>query len=161
ESDNIDSNNLHYSAKDAKENGEIIHFIHNLIQRKETTEANYNAALLKAARLFNKEQVDYKQVVYSEVLPGLNLEEIHEFIVRFANAENTRGLKEDASFSASLTMRARLRQLKEHIPEQKLDNKVAAYKLMDSLGIKRPWMMEEPYRFANIPRKDETVIKPL
>ena len=161
ESSIIHEKNLHRSVKNAKKNGEIIEYINNLIVQKQIIETNYNNKLLKAARLFQKEPADFKQVVYSEVLSGLKVEDVPEFIIRFAGEESTLPIKDVASFSASLTGRARIRQLRDKTPEQLLDNKRAAYKLMDRLATKRPWIMEKGCPFKEIPKKEAIAIKPI
>ena len=157
----IDDKYMHDLTKDAKENGEIINYIHNLVERKEISELNYNNALQKVARLYQKEPVDFKQLIYAEVLSGLKIEDIPEFIVRFAEADaDSLSIQEAASFSASLTARARIRQLRDNTPEGLLDNKLAAYQLLDKLELRRPWMMEKRYQWNELPKTESIAIKP-
>jgi len=162
ETNKLNEKYIHQTTKKIKEDSDIIQYIHNLIQRKEIVNNNYNEALRRIGRHYNREKTDFKQIIYSNILPGLKIEEIPEFIVRFAEAEQTLSLQNASSFRASLTTRARLRQLMEGSPpENLLDNKIDAYKLMDDLGIKRPWIKEYRYKYANIPKEEGIVIKPV
>src|SRR5690625_1211433 len=130
ETNKLNEKYIHQTTKKIKEDSDIIQYIHNLIQRKEIVNNNYNEALRRIGRHYNREKTDFKQIIYSNILPGLKIEEIPEFIVRFAEAEQTLSLQNASSFRASLTTRARLRQLMEGSPpENLLDNKIDAYKL--------------------------------
>jgi hypothetical protein len=82
-------------------------------------------------------------------------------MIRFAEAEGSLSIQEAASFSASLTTRARIRQLRDSTPENLLDNKLAAYELMDNLEIRHPWIMEKSYQWNEIPKTEAIVIKPI
>ncbi|WP_088032411.1 ATP-grasp fold amidoligase family protein [Evansella clarkii] len=156
----FDSKELHNLAKKEKENGELVNYLTHLIARKEISEKNYCEALRKVARLYSGEKKEYRQIVYSKTLEGFKIEDIPEFIVRVAETEKELSLKKTASFRASLTMRARLRQLREARPEVLLDNKRNAYQFIDAIKGKRPWVREKKFKFAEIKPEEGIVIKP-
>ncbi|MDE5415818.1 ATP-grasp fold amidoligase family protein [Alkalihalobacterium chitinilyticum] len=156
----VNSKELHQQAKKAKENGEVIEYIDQLVKRKNAAESHYGEALTKTARLFNKEKPASKQIVFSHVLKGFQMNGIPEFIVRAAENEGELTLTSASSFSASLSRRARVRQLREHTPELLLDNKVTAYTFADQLGVRRPWVRAEKYKLVDLPIEAGIVIKP-
>lgn len=149
------------SIKQTKDNGDIIPYLKRLVERKQSIDTNYNVMLRKIGRQYNQEKADVKRIVFTELLKGLNIEDIPEFIVRFAESKATLSLKEAASFRACLTIQARRRQWRKNTPEQTLDDKLHAYTLMDELKVRRPWIKEKNYPLSEIPKEEGIVIKPL
>ncbi|SDZ55555.1 TupA-like ATPgrasp [Evansella caseinilytica] len=160
-SDKLTSDQLRNSMKSAKKDGNIIEAIDSLIEAKALSDNRFNDSLKYAAKLFKNEKREYKHLVYNKVLSGLKIEEIPEFLVRTAESESTVSLKQASSFNASLTVRSRKRQLGGNLPEWLLDHKIAAYRFIDDLEIKRPWISDKVYNYTNIPKEEGIVIKPV
>ncbi|WP_216829902.1 ATP-grasp fold amidoligase family protein [Alkalihalobacterium elongatum] len=156
----IDREALLEKVKAANEKGEIIEFLDSMVENRSIHDAKYCESLKQAAKLFINKDDDLKRLVYEKVLTGLKIEEIPEFIIRSAETADSLSLHEVASFRASLSMRARQRQLDRFVPEWMLDNKVDAYSFIDQLGVRRPWVSIETYTFKEIPPKEKIVIKP-
>ena len=162
ETDKVNASHLHQRTKQVKEDGDTISYIQNLVQRKESVTNNYNEALKKLGRHYRKDLADVQQIVYENLLKGFKKEDIPEFIVRFAETDHTLALQAASSFRASLTARARIRQLMNgKTPENLLDNKRQAYQLVDAFGIRRPWIKGKPYAMKEIPKEEAIVIKPV
>ncbi|OIJ21750.1 hypothetical protein BKP45_03365 [Anaerobacillus alkalidiazotrophicus] len=157
----LDQGELLKYVKAAKENGQIIDCIDHLVENKAKHDEQYSTALKYAAKLFINADEEMKHLVYQKVLKGLKLEEIPEFIVRAAETSDTLQLHQVSSFRANLNMRARMKQLKEEMPEWILDNKVDAYSFVDEFELKRPWISDQRYLVSNLPEKEGIVIKPV
>jgi hypothetical protein len=154
------SGQLRKEIKAVKEEGQLLEYLDTLIQRKQVSDENYHAALSCAAKLYKNEKMDLKKAAYSKVLTGLKLDAVPEFIVREAETEDDVSLQTLSSFQASLALRSRKRQLGETLPEWVLEDKLAAYRFVDTLNVKRPWVSEKLYPAGQIPRKTGIVIKP-
>ncbi|WP_121638832.1 ATP-grasp fold amidoligase family protein [Virgibacillus sp. Bac330] len=149
------------NMRELKNSGELIDFVEKVVEDKQQHLANYQEALLYAARLFMHDDDIYRNFVYAKVLQGLSLEEIPEFIIRAGLVEdNALPLKQSASFRASLNMRIRQSQLIGALPEWLLDDKKDAYKFIDAFEIRRPWVSNQTYQMENLPAKEGIVIKP-
>jgi hypothetical protein len=148
-------------VKTASENGEMIKCLDKLLENRAIHDEKYRMALRQAAKLYSNKDEDSKYAVYHKVLKGLKIEEVPEFIIRSAESVDTISLDHISSFKASLSMRARQRQLVDFMPERILDHKVDAYSFVDSLGVRRPWVSNERFPFSEIPQKGGVVIKPL
>ncbi|WP_235849089.1 MULTISPECIES: ATP-grasp fold amidoligase family protein [Bacillaceae] len=152
---------LSKDLKQTKKDGTFFEKLDWLIQAKQMNDKQYNASLKYAAKLFKHDREDYKVLAYKKVLKTLNLEEIPEFIVREVEHSPEIEIAEAASFSASLTTRAIQKYLGGNLPEWILDDKVLAYKFIDTLGIKRPWFSEDIFQYNTIEKQKNIVIKPL
>ncbi|UJL45909.1 teichuronopeptide biosynthesis [Virgibacillus sp. NKC19-16] len=156
----LNSNQVHELIKDTKDEAKLMDFIDEAIQSKKQHQTNYTHALRYAARLFMKEKTDYRNLVYSNILSGLNIEEIPEFMIRAGLDDERIPLRQAASFRASLNMRIRQKQLTGSLPEWVLDEKQDAYTFMDRLGVRKPWTSEAKYKHTDIPKEEGIVIKP-
>lgn len=155
-----DNDGVRNKLRQAKQAGVIIDDLEQLIRKKQADELNYRNILKYAARLFAHERSDYREIVYNKTLSGFKIEEIPEFIVREAETSNTIPLKRASSFRANLSIQARERQLGMFVPAWVLDNKTVAYKFVDSLGVKRPWITNKTFSRSHIPKEEGIVIKP-
>ncbi|MBU9712950.1 ATP-grasp fold amidoligase family protein [Evansella tamaricis] len=156
-----ESERIHKEIKGSKEDGSFFEYIDKLIFTKRSEENKYNKSLEYAAKLYKSERNDYKHLAYNNVLKGLKLEDVPEFIVRETESNNLESLNELASFRALLTLRLIKRQLGEHLPEWELDHKLVAYNFVDNLGLKRPWRSDMRYEHHELPLREGIVIKPL
>lgn len=154
-----DSNQIEQGVNTAKNNGNLLAYLSNLIRQKKEHEASYNYALRYAARVFMNEKKDFRNLVYASVMTGLKLEDIPEFMIR-AGLTNDISLRPAVSFRTSLNMRMRQMQLSGSLPEWLLDHKMAAYMFADDIGIRRPWTSDRTYRMTDLPEKEGMVIKP-
>ncbi|WP_245628035.1 ATP-grasp fold amidoligase family protein [Shouchella shacheensis] len=158
---NLNSTKLLAAIRDQAEEGKLIDYIQQAVQQKKLHQANYNEALRYAARIVMNEPLEYKQLAYTKVLEGLNIDEIPEFVIREGLTEPPVALKQAASFRGSLNMRIRQNQLAGPLPEWLLDNKKDAYHFITNLNIRKPWTSDENYTHTTIPKNEEVVIKPV
>lgn len=156
----LNSAQLIQAIRDHAEEGTLLDYLEKAVRQRKQHDANYREALRYGARLFMKEKTDYRQLVYSKVLEALHIEEIPEFLIREGLAEEPLPLKQAASYRASLNMRFRQQQLAGELPELVLDNKKAAYQFMEKLGIRIPCTSKANYKYKDIPKDTEIVIKP-
>ncbi len=157
----VDADELVKRVKQAKEDGRILDSLHELIEHRSLHDERFSTALKYAAKQYLNEDEDLKHLVYKNVLQGLKIEEVPEFIVRSAETSQTVPLYDLSSFRASLTMRARQRQLNNFMPEWILEDKFNAYTFIDDLKIKSPWTNTERYPLKEIPQQSGVVIKPV
>jgi len=156
----LNSNQIIQQIKTVEEEGILLDYLNRAIDNKTTHEANYNEALIYAARLFMNGKIDQKNLVYTKILAALKTEDIPEFMVRAGLVEDGIPLQQVASFRASLSMRVRQKQLIDPLPEYMLENKRDAYQFVDQLGIRKPEVAAEEYRVIDIPKQERVVIKP-
>jgi TupA-like ATPgrasp len=158
----LDYKNVNYreEVKQAHEKGQLLTWLTKLIQTKKNYDQYYNETLKYAASLLKQEEDDRKQVVYSNILSGLKVEDIPEIITRAAESNENINLKNASSFRASITLRVRKKQLGSIMPEWILDKKRNAYTFIDALGVKRPKINAQTYSLEEIPEQNEIVIKP-
>lgn len=160
ESEKLDYNHLWRMAKEKKNEGTLIAFMEDVMERKQSYDENYNHLLKAAARLFMHEKKAYKQLVYPKLLSGLKVEDIPEFMIRSGLSEEEISLKPASSYRASLNMRMREHQLLGTLPEMLLDDKKVAYRFMNRLNIRTPEISERTYTLEEIPEKNGIAIKP-
>lgn len=158
--DELNEEQLVHVIAEAHKDGEILDCIDELIRIKSTHSHQYSRVLNYAAKLFINQDDDVKHNVYNKVIKGLKVEEIPEFIVRSAENSKRVSLHSVASFRASLSMRSRMKQMNEHLPDWILDNKKDAYEFVDDLSIRRPWVADGYYKFEQLELKEGTVLKP-
>ncbi len=96
------------------------------------------------------------QSIVQEVIDNLPIENVSEAVVRRAKTLNV-SLR--ASFRLSLTLRSKKRELHQ-LAETRLNDKQAAYRFADALGVSRPRLFQEHVPFASINRREGIVIKP-
>lgn len=157
----LNSHRIRKLIQKAKDDAEIIPLLNQVLEQKKKHEHNYRKALEFIARQYMTDEEDNRKFIHSRVLEGMKIEDIPEFVVRSAlTEEDPISLKQAASFRASLTMRMRKKQL-ANLPEWQLDDKLLAYRFIDSLDVKRPWVSEEIYTVKNLLKKEKTVVKPL
>ncbi|AXF56527.1 ATP-grasp fold amidoligase family protein [Salicibibacter kimchii] len=159
----LNEGQLHHSLQMIKEDGDMLGYLQDLIKKRTIHDNNYRSALKYAAILYSNDKKAAKHKIYQTLLEGLKIEEIPEILIRSRSdqKEDTISLKPIASFSASLTMQARIRQLESFKPEWEVDDKATAYTFIDELGIRRPWVSEEEFSFTQVPEKEGIVIKPV
>ncbi len=155
-----DRDRLRQIAKEAQEHGELPDYLDRLIRQKTNYDGEFRQIMTYIGRMVKNERADLRHLVYTKVLTGLKIEEVPEFILRDAGESETLPLAELSSFSANLTLRLRQRQLGALLPEWVLDNKLVAYRFVDALKIRRPWLSDQRYTLEEIPIKPGTVIKP-
>ncbi|MFD2760932.1 ATP-grasp fold amidoligase family protein [Lentibacillus juripiscarius] len=157
----LDSQQISETVHAKKNDGKLLDYIDHLVRQKKEHNANYNRTLRYAARVFMNEKPDYKNLVYSKVLKGLHSEDIPEFMIRAGlTDENSISLSPAVSFRALLNVRMRQKQLTGTLPEWRLDNKPVAYSFIEQLGLRKPWTSSETYKLAELPEKENIVIKP-
>ncbi|KGX87249.1 ATP-grasp fold amidoligase family protein [Pontibacillus litoralis] len=147
--------------KEKKREGLLMDYLDKLIVHKQVLENNYNKALTYAARTFMKEQPAFRNHVYEQVLQGLKIEDIPEFMIRAGLDEESIPLVSTASYRASLNMRMRQYQWMGSLPEWSLDDKQEAYAFMDQLDIRRPWTSEHSFPLSDMPQHTQVAIKPV
>src|SRR5699024_3973492 len=135
-------------------------FIDHFIEEKSKQQANYKEALTYAARLYMNDEEAYRNVMYANILSGLTIEEIPEFMIRAGLSSQPIPLRRAASFRGSLNMRVRQKQLQDALPEWELDDKRRAYAFAEKLGVPIPEIDENHYTVETIPFKDGAAIKP-
>ncbi|GAE32966.1 teichuronopeptide biosynthesis [Halalkalibacter hemicellulosilyticusJCM 9152] len=156
---NLKKNDLKIISKKAKENGQITEYLNDLIEKKMLMDKYYYEAICIAAKTYRNENKELRNYVYSLALEGFNIKGFPEFLIRQLTDHGEIELQYATSFSALLTMRARLKQLHSNLPEEILDNKALAYKFIDYLNVKRPWV-KSSFTVDDIPIIDNSVIKP-
>src|SRR5699024_2511932 len=158
----LNSSRISRMVRKAKDDAELISLLNDALDEKAQHEQNYEKTLISIARHFQHAKQDQKNFVYARVLEGLKIEDMPEFIVRAGLTEtNPIALDQAASFRASLSMRMRRKQLNSNLPEWQLDDKQNAYQFADDLKLKRPWVSDETYTIATLPKKDKVVVKPV
>lgn len=107
------------------------------------------------------ESLDSKErsLLLTKVADLLSVDEMTERLTRLLS-QNKVPLINVASFKNLLVQATRKRQLFDYQPEWQLNNKLAAYKFVDTLGIKRPKVYAFNKRLENIEYKKGTVLKP-
>ncbi|QQK78488.1 teichuronopeptide biosynthesis [Salicibibacter cibi] len=160
---NLNQDQLENSLQKIKEDGHMLDYLQDLIMKRNVHDKNYRSALKYAALLYNNDPLAVKQKIYQTLLDALKIEEVPEIMIRSKSdqKDDTVPLQKIASFSASLTLQARIRQLEAFRPEWELDDKTTAYTFIDELGSRRPWVAEEHFSHTAIPEKEGTVIKPV
>ncbi|WP_374724688.1 ATP-grasp fold amidoligase family protein [Calidifontibacillus erzurumensis] len=152
-----DSRQLFHRLKEAKEDGTFVDCLDTMIHSKKTIDEQYSEALKYAAKLYKNERPELKHFVYNKVIQALQVETVPEFLLR----ERDVSLKSLASFRGSLSRQSRKEQLGERLPEMVLDDKRTAYRFIDSLGIRRPWVSNQSYSYLDLPEENGVVIKPV
>ncbi|QDI91612.1 teichuronopeptide biosynthesis [Salicibibacter halophilus] len=160
---NLDQEQLENSLQKIKEDGHMLDYLQDLIMKRNIHDKNYRSALKYSALLYGNDQVAAKHKIYQTLLDGLKIEEVPEVLIRSKSdqKDDTVPLQKIASFSASLTLQAGIRQLEAFRPEWELDDKTMAYTFIDELGVRRPWVAEEQFSYTTIPKKEGIVIKPV
>ncbi len=156
----LDSTQITSLVKELRDDGKLLDYVEQAVEDKQQHVANYNDLLIYAARTFMNDRADYRNYVYSKVLPALKTEEIPEFMIRAGLGEERIPLTDVASFRASLHMRMRQKQLIDALPEFLLDDKSDAYQFIDEIGVRRPNVSAEIYSLEHIPKREGIVIKP-
>lgn len=159
DSRSMNSIKINNAVREMKNDASLINYIEEAVRQKRVHDENYIQALTYAGRLFMNDRDEYREVIYSMLLPGLKIEDIPEFMMREALTDNLE-LKQAASFRASLNMRIRQYQLTGSLPEYVLDDKQTAYKFMDKLNIRRAWTYDRTYKADELSLEPSTVVKP-
>ncbi|MGN8646370.1 ATP-grasp fold amidoligase family protein [Gracilibacillus sp. HCP3S3_G5_1] len=150
--------NMIYKMKKAKEKGEVVQYLEDLVKKRKEVDQLYKRAFKYIAMIYRHDSTETRSEVYNKALEVLKIEELPHSIVKDSDPLP---LKQAASFSASLTMRSRKSQLmKNTLPEWQLNDKTDAYKFIDSINITRPWRTEDSYQLENVPFYENSVIKP-
>ncbi|EKO3753668.1 ATP-grasp fold amidoligase family protein [Vibrio metschnikovii] len=101
-----------------------------------------------------------KQDRLTQLSSMLNADELTESQTRILSQSKI-PLSNVASFRAQLVQATRRRQLVDFQPEWMLNNKLFAYKFIDSLGIKRPETFAHNQPLASIQPQKKSVLKPV
>src|SRR5699024_11145348 len=141
----LNRNEVYQFMRDLKNEGELTSFIDHFIEEKSKQQANYKEALTYAARLYMNDEEAYRNVMYANILSGLTIEEIPEFMIRAGLSSQPIPLRRAASFRGSLNMRMRQKQLQDALPEWELDDKRRAYAFAEKLGVPIPEIDENHY----------------
>ncbi|QQK74187.1 teichuronopeptide biosynthesis [Salicibibacter cibarius] len=160
---NMNQEQLENSLQKTKEDGHMLDYLQDLIMKRSVHDKNYRSALKYASLLYSDDSLAAKHKVYQTLLEGLKIEEVPEILIRSKSdqKDDTVSLQKIASFSTSLTLQSRIRQLEAFRPEWELDDKTTAYTFIDELEVRRPWVSEEHFSHTTIPEKEGTVIKPV
>lgn len=147
--------------RNLKEEGKLLEQLDAIIAQKKQLQENYKQALSYAARMYMKEGVATRKVIYEKILSALATEEIPEFIIRAGLTGEPISLRHTSSFRGSLTQRIRKQQLIGTLPEWYLDDKRTAYDFVKNFEIQVPELDEQIYTLTTVPEKEGTVIKPV
>ncbi|WP_027965254.1 ATP-grasp fold amidoligase family protein [Halalkalibacillus halophilus] len=157
---NYKTSQMMASLRQEESKGTLLEVADRIVDQKLQHEKNYHQALDYIARLFQKEDLTYKQVAYKKILKGLSASEITEFMVRSGFDQPALPIKQAASFRASLTMRMRQLQLQPPLLDWVLDEKEEATHFASKLEFSLPKTADEHYSIATLPTDTGIVVKP-
>src|SRR5699024_9332528 len=135
--------------------GKLLGEINSLVNEKNRITENLREALTYAARLYMNEEETTRKVIYDQILSGLAIEEIPEFMIRAGLSESPISLRHASSFRGSLSTRMRQQQLNGTLPEWLLDDKQTAYDFVEQFNTNVPKLDKRIYTVEKITKQQE------
>lgn len=157
----LELNKFYGELKSLKASADTFYINQELIKRKKNINNRLNMAIYEIMRQHQDSPLEIQEELYNQMIKGLSINEIPEFIIRKGNSQNGIHLDNMASFKVLLNIQASKSKLNELPIEKMLDDKLKAYKLADLLSIKRPWISEIYNHYKNLPPKESVVLKPV
>src|SRR5699024_6020805 len=139
----ITSFSITQQMRSLKNEGKLLEEINSLVNEKNRITENLREALTYTARLYMNEDEVTRKAIYEQILSGLAIEEIPEFMIRAGLSESPISLRHSSSFRVSLSTRMRQQQLNSTLPEWLLDDKQTAYDFVEQFN-------------TNVPKLDKT-----